>query len=184
MRDEVVKRGFEESNPGLQDNLVIDPPVTGVGALSNDADDPITRNFKLPDGSFAVAYGTNHAATRQATYSSISMYADAKAAVALAAQDNRELQGSAKDFMADQRHADKLYAWTFSRAGDAGPTGPHGSELPPTGTDFCAQYGTDRPVDLSTLRFVARAYMQPATLTRPAFSALLLDRLLIFTPKK
>ncbi|MGW6393024.1 hypothetical protein ACWFR1_21515 [Streptomyces sp. NPDC055103] len=182
--DEVVERGFEESNPGLQGNLLIDPPTTGVGALSNDADDPITRNFSLPDGSFVVAYGTNHAATRQATYSSATLYADAKAAVALAAKNNRELQGSADDFIHDQPHADQLYAWTFSRAGDTGPAGPHVTALPPTGTDFCAQYGTNRPVDMSTLRFVARAYMQPDTLTRPALSSLLLDRLLVFTPKK
>ncbi|MFB7462927.1 hypothetical protein ACFCZ1_05370 [Streptomyces sp. NPDC056224] len=184
VRDEVVERGFEESNPGLQDNLVIDPPTTGVGALSNDADDPITRNFTLPDGSFVVAYGTNHAATRQATYSSVTLYADAKAAVSLAAQHNRQLQGSAGDFISDQPNANKFYAWTFSRAGETGPAGPHVTTLPPTSTDFCAQYGTDRPVDMSTLRLVARAYMQPATLTRPALSSLLLDRLLVFTPKR
>ncbi|MFI8499944.1 hypothetical protein ACIGFK_15780 [Streptomyces sp. NPDC085524] len=31
---------------------------------------------------------------------------------------------------------------------------------------------------------LARAYMQPETRTRPALSSLLLDRLLVFTPKK
>ncbi|AXE22122.1 hypothetical protein C0216_00520 [Streptomyces globosus] len=184
VHEEIVERGFEESNVGLQAKLFTDPPVTGVAALSNDADDPITRNFSLPDGSFAVAYGANHVATGQATYSSVSLYADRKASVSLAAQNNRLLQGSAQDFIPDQPKADKLYAWTFSRAGDAGPTGRHVTALPPTGTDFCAQYGTDRPVDMSTLRLVARAYMQPETATRPALSSLLLDRLLVFTPKK
>ena len=183
VRDEVVERGFEESYPGLQDNLVIDPPITGVGALSNDADDPITHNFPLPDGSFVVAYGTNHAATGQASYSSITVNAGATAAVAVSAEDNTELLGSARDFIADRPDADKFYAWTFSRAGGTGPTGPHVTALPSAGADFCAQFGTSRPVDMSTLRVVARAYMQPATLTRPAFSSLLLDRVLIFTPK-
>ncbi|MEU8512283.1 hypothetical protein AB0C76_11920 [Kitasatospora sp. NPDC048722] len=181
--DLTVERGFEESYPGLQDNLVIDPPTTGVGALSYDADDPITQTFGLPDGSFAVTYGTNHAATQQASYSSVSLYADAKAAVGVAAKNNRELQGSARDFIPDQRDADKFYAWAFSRAGNAGPSGPHVTALPSAGSDFCAQYGTDRPVDMGTLQVVARAYMQPATLTRPALSSLLLDRVLVFTPK-
>ncbi|MFR9799130.1 hypothetical protein ACL02U_25035 [Streptomyces sp. MS06] len=182
-RDIVVRRGFEESNPGLQENLVTDPPITGVAALSNDADDPITRNFRLPDGSFAVAYGTNHVATRQASYSSIAMYAGPRAAVSLTAENNRELEGTARDFLGDRPNADKFYAWTFSRAGNAGPTGPHVTELPSAKTNFCSQYGTDRPVDMTRIRAVARAYMQPQTLTRPALSSLLLDRLLVFTPR-
>lgn len=184
VHEEVVERGFEESNPGLQDNLVTDPPITGVDGLSNDADDPITHNFSLPDGSFAVSYGTNHVATEQATYSSVTLYADAKAGVSVAAKSNSEMQGSARDFIPEQRDADKLYAWTFSRAGDTGPSGSHVTTLPSTGTDYCAQYDTSRPVDMTTLRLVARAYMQPATLTRPALSSLLLDRVLVFTPKK
>ncbi|MGW7446966.1 hypothetical protein [Kitasatospora sp. NPDC054795] len=180
----MVERGFEESNPGLQDNLLTDPPTTGVDGLSNDADDPISHNFSLPDGSFVVTYGTNHVATRQASYSSVTLNAGAKEAVAVAAVSNVDMQGSANDFIADQPDADKLYAWTFSRAGATGPSGPHVTALPSAGADFCAQYGTDRPVDMGTLRTVARAYMQPETLTRPALSSLLLDRLLIFTPKK
>ncbi|MEU8512883.1 hypothetical protein AB0C76_15015 [Kitasatospora sp. NPDC048722] len=55
--------------------------------------------------------------------------------------------------------------------------------VPPVSTDFCAQYGAERSVDLSTIRVVARAYMQPDTLTRPALSSLLLDRVLVFTPR-
>ncbi|MGW7446592.1 hypothetical protein [Kitasatospora sp. NPDC054795] len=181
--DEVVERGFEESNPGLQDNLLTDPPTTGVDGLSNDADDPLTRNFSLPDGSFAVAYGANHVVTGQASYSSVTFNADAHAAVALAAQNNIDLQGTANDYIPDQADAAKLYAWSFTRAGDSGPSGPHVTTLPPVSTDFCAQYGAERPVDLSTIRVGARAYMQPDTLTRPALSSLLLDRVLVFTPK-
>ncbi|MFF4582718.1 hypothetical protein ACFY15_30710 [Streptomyces sp. NPDC001373] len=184
VHDDVVQRGFEESNPGLQDHLITNPPITGVDGLSNDADDPISRDFSLPDGSFVVTYGTNHVATGQASYSSVTVNADPHAAVAMAAQGNRELEGSANDYISDHPDAEKLYAWTFSRAGDSGPSGPHVTTLPSTDTSFCAQYGTDRPVDTSTLRVVARAYMQPETATRPALSSLLLDRLLIFTPKK
>lgn len=182
-RDVALERGFEQSYPGLQSNKVIDPPTPGIGALSNDADDPLSPSFSLPDGSFVVAYGANHVATRQASYSSISLYADKEAAVSVTAKHHRDLRGSARDFIADQPDADKLYAWSFSRAGDAGPTGPHVTELPSAGTDFCARYGADRPVDMSSMQAVARAYMQPGTLTHPALSSLLLDRLLVFTPK-
>ncbi|WP_251513262.1 hypothetical protein [Actinacidiphila bryophytorum] len=182
-RDLVVERGFEESNPGFQDNLVTNPPITGVDELSNDADDPITPNFRLPNGSFVVAYGTNHVATRQASYSSITLYAGAKAAVSLAAQNNVVLRGSARDYIPDQPNADKLYAWSFSRAGNAGPTGPHVTRLPSASANYCASFGSNRSVDMSTLRAVARAYMQPATRTRPALSSLLLDRMLVFIPR-
>ncbi|MEV5420435.1 hypothetical protein [Streptomyces albogriseolus] len=122
-------------------------------------------------------------ATRQASYSSISLYADEEAAVSVTAKNHRDLRGTARDYLPDSPDADQLYAWTFSRAGDAGPTGPHVTELPPAVTDFCAQFGADRPVDMSRMQAVARAYMQPETLTHPALSSLLLDRLLVFTPK-
>ncbi|MFD5462103.1 hypothetical protein ACFWIQ_04625 [Kitasatospora sp. NPDC127059] len=183
VHDEVVERGVEESNPGLQANLITNPPTAGVDGLSNDADDPITNEFSLPDGSFAVAYGANHVATGQASYSSVTVNADTHAAVAVTAENNVDLQGSARDFIDDQPDADKLYAWSFTRAGDSGPSGPHVTTLPPVSTNFCAQYGGDRPVDLSAIRIGARAYMQPETLTRPAFSSLLMDRVLVFTPK-
>ncbi|WP_406726169.1 hypothetical protein WJ438_18005 [Streptomyces sp. GD-15H] len=122
-------------------------------------------------------------ATRQASYSSISLSADKEAAVPVAAKHHRDLRGSARDFIADQPDADKLHAWSFSRADDAGPTGPHVTKLPSTGTDFCAQYGADRPVDSGCVQAVARACTQPETLTHPALSSLLLDRLLVFTPQ-
>ncbi|WP_344657968.1 hypothetical protein [Catenulispora subtropica] len=181
--DLTLGRGFEEANPAFQTNLQTNPPTAGSDALSNDADDPLSPDFSLPDGSFVVSYGTDHVATGQASYSSVTLYADDHAAVAMAAENNGQMAGSARDFIADAPNADKFYAWTFSRAGDSGPSGPHVTMLPPVNTDFCAQYGASRPVDMSTITEVGRAYMQPATLTRPALSSLLMDRLLVFTPK-
>ncbi|WP_340376523.1 hypothetical protein U5640_16330 [Streptomyces sp. SS7] len=179
----VVRRGFEESYPGFQQKLLTDPPVTGVDALSNDADDPITPSFKLPNGSFLVAYGTNHVSTRQASYSSITLYGDPKAAVSLTSKNHEELRGSAHHYLSDKGNADKFYAWTFSRAGQNGPTGRYVTQLPSTGADYCARFGLHRPVDTSMVQFAARVYMQPGTHTRPAFSSLLMDRMLLFTPK-
>lgn len=182
-QDVVVERAFEESYPGLQENLLIYPPTLGVGAYSYDARYLMSPNFPLPDGSFIVAYGTNHVATGKASYASVAVYVDPAAALTLKTRHHLELQGSARDFIDDQPDADHFYAWSFTRAGSSGPTGPHVDPLFPTGTPFCAPYGTDRDVDMSTARFVGRAYAEPATKSRPALSELLLDRLLLFTPK-
>ena len=182
-QDVPVERAFEESYPGLQENLLIYPPILGVGAYSYDARYLMSPNFTLPDGSFIVAYGTNHVATGKASYASVAVYVDPKAALTLVTKHHLELQGSARDFIGDQPDADNFYAWSFSRAGSSGPTGPHVTALPATDTDFCQPYGTNTEVDMNTVRFVGRAYVEPATKTRPALSELLLDRLLLFTPK-
>lgn len=181
-QDVPLDQRIEESYPGLQIDAATDPPAAGIGAASSDARYLFSAPFALPEGSFAVAYGIDHRATGKVTYSSVSIYADPEAAVALQTEQSPELQGSARDFIADQPNAGKFYAWSFSRAGAGGPTGAHVSALPPIDTAFCAQYGTSRPVDLGTMQVWTRSYMEPATKTRPALSELLLDRLLVFTP--
>lgn len=182
--DAPLERGFEESYPGLQLNLATYPPVQGAGALTNDANYLASPDFNLPDGSFLMAYGANHVVTGKATYTSASLYADAKATVNLASKDHAELWGSARDFIGDQPNADEFYASAFTRAGNSGPTGPHVTTLDATGIDYCSSnYGTNMEVETSTVSVVTRIYMEPATKTRPALSELLLDRLLLFTPK-
>lgn len=182
--DVVLERRVGESGPGLQANMVTDSPLLpGAQNASNDAQYLISPNISLPDDAFLVAYGTNHAATGKASYASVSVNADAEGWVSLATTQSDQLKGSAHDFIADDPNADLLYAWVFSRAGDSGPTGSHVTLLPTTDTDFCAQYGASRPVDMGTIQVVTRAYMEPATGSRPALSELLLDRALLFTPK-
>jgi hypothetical protein len=182
--DVPLKRGFEEGWPGLQLSLWTDPPIEGTAGATNDCNYLTSADFELPDGSFGVAYGPNHVVTGKATYTSDSLYADATAAVHLATKEHVELRGSARDFIGDQPNADEFYAWAFSRAGDSGPTGPHVTTLDPTGTDYCrSRYGTSREVDMTSIKVVTRIYMEPATRVRPALSELLLDRLLLFTPK-
>jgi hypothetical protein len=182
--DVPLERGFEEPYPGLQLNLVINPPVEGAGGYTYDAT-YLTGYFSLPDGSFLVAYGVNHVVTGKAAYTSASLYADEHATVYMASKEHTELWGSARDFIADQPNADEFYAWAFSRAGDSGPAGPHVTTLDRTDTKYCSKYyGTERDdVDMKKISVVTRIYMEPATKTRPALSELLLDRLLLFTPK-
>ena len=184
--DMPLERAYEEPYPGLQLNLVTDPPIQGTAGYTSDANYLISPNFGLPDGSFLMAYGANHVVTGKASYTSASLYADEHATVHMASKEHTELWGSARDFIADQPNADEFYAWAFSRAGDSGPAGPHVTTLDPTGTptDYCSsKYGTNMKVDMSTISVVTRIYMEPATKTRPALSELLLDRLLLFTPK-
>ena len=180
--DVPLARGFEEPYPGLQLNLVTKPPSGGTGGYTNDATYLLSPNFHLPDGSFIIAYGANHVVTGKAAYTSASVYADPGAAVHLESKAHTELQGSARDFIGDQPNADEFYAWTFTRAA-SGPQGPHVTTLPPTSTVYCAQYGTTTPVDMGTVTVLTRIYMEPETKTRPALSELLLDRVLLFTPK-
>ena len=165
---------FEAPYPGLQRNMVtVLPKQDGVAGATTDCTYLASSNFKLPDGSFLVAYGADHRATGKATYSSVAVYADAALGYGLVTVQSPDLKGSARDYINDQPNADKFYAWTFTRTGSSAE---HVTQLP-TGP-------FDRPVDLSTLRVGYRAYAEPATRTHPALDELLFDRLLMFTPKE
>lgn len=168
---------FEEPYPGLQRDRVTDlPQQDGVAGATSDATYLASGNFTLPEGSFLVAYGTHHRATGKATYSSVSIYADASLGAGLVTVQSPSLQGSARDYINDQTNADMFYAWTFTRASGGGD---HVTQLQTE--DFCQD--ADRPVDLTTLRVGYRAYAEPETKTHPAKSEILWDRLLMFTPK-
>ncbi len=172
-----VDHWFEEPYPGLQRNLYTWPPdQDGVAGATTDATYLASPNFALPDDSFIVAYGAHHRATGKATYSSVSVYADKKLGFGLVTVQSPDLQGSARDYINDQRNADMFYSWTFTRASSHAN---HVTQLPTGGCEDSVKY----PVDLGTLRVGYRAYAEPATKTRPAKSELLFDRLLMFTPK-
>jgi hypothetical protein len=155
----------------------------GVGGASYDALYLMTPTFSLPDGSSVVAYGSNHVATGKASYSSVVVTVDPDAVLTLKSENHVELQGSARDFTADQQVVDQFYAWSFSRAGGSGPQGPHVTPLASATSNYCEPYGTDRPVEMDTVQVFYRAYAEPTTRIRPAHSELLLDGLLLFTPK-
>lgn len=168
---------FDDPYPGLQGNKVTDlPKHDGVAGATTDATYLASDNFTLPKGAFLVAYGAHHRATGKATYSSVSVYADAHLGAGLATVQSPDLQGSARDYINDQPNADMFYAWTFTRSSTPAE---HTTQLPTA--NFCADSG--RPVDLNTLRLGFRAYAEPATQTHPAKSELLYDRVLMFTPK-
>ena len=159
------------------------PVQDGVDNGATDAIYLGSDNFPLPTGAFLVAYGTHHRATGKATYSGVAVYADPVAAVGLAAVNSPDLQGSAADYINDQPNADMFYAWTFTRGANSGS---HVTQLMTAGAPekYCqTRFGLTQPVDLNMLRIFARAYMEPGTNTRPYESELILDRILVFTPK-
>jgi hypothetical protein len=159
------------------------PLQDGVMTGATDAMYLGSANFSLPDGAFLVAYGANHQATGKATYSAVAVYADPVAAVSLATVQSLDLQGSAGDFISDQPNAGLFYAWTFTRGANSGA---HVTQLMTNGSSekYCqTRYGLNQPVDLNTVRIWARSYMEPATNTHPFESEMILDRILVFTPK-
>jgi hypothetical protein len=173
---------FEDPYPGLQRAkgwLILPPGQDGVAGATSDAMYLGSGNFTLPGGAFLVAYGAHHRATGKASYSSVSVYADRVATVGLATVQSPKIQGSARDYINDQPNADMFYAWTFTRGASAGA---HVTKL--LASEYCqTNYpGTNRAVDLNTLRIIFRAYMEPATRTHPAEPEMLMDRLLMFTP--
>jgi hypothetical protein len=173
---------FEEPYPGLQRQkglLILPPGQLGVAGATSDAAYLGTNQFVLPDGAFFVVYGVHHRATGKATYSSVSVYADATATVGLTTIQSPTLQGSARDYINDQPNADMFYAWTFTRANGGGA---HVSQL--ISKNYCqTNFGLDRPVDLNTLRVIVRSYMDPATKTHPATAEMVFERVLMFTLK-
>ncbi len=154
----------------------------GIDAASTDAIYLGSGNFAMPSGAFIVAYGVNHRATNKASYSSVTVYSAPAANVGLVTAQSPQLLGSARDYIADQANADLFYAWTFTRGASSGS---HVTPLP--SGNYCQDtFGLNVEgvtVDLDTLRLVYRSYLEPATNTHPREDELVLDRLILFTPK-
>jgi len=120
---------------------------------------------------FIIVYGVNHAASGKATYSNCNFYGEA-GWNGVAGILSTEYAGSAEEYLPGNPLAKYLYVCKFARSCGpektcvAVPTGPeaHGVAL-------------DEPA------FIAfRAYIEPATRVGPAYSELLYDRVIKFTP--
>ena len=183
--DVPIDPGLQQPYSGLQRTAGSThfPLQDGVMAGATDAIYLSSANFALPAGGFLVAFGADHKSTGKATYSNVAVYADPVAAVSLASVLSPDLQGSARDYINDQPNADMFYAWTFTRGAGSGS---HVTQimLPGPSENYCqTRFGLDQPVDLTTVRIWFRSYLEPATNIRPFESELILDRLLLFTPK-
>ena len=130
--------------------------------------------FTLGDdpNEFVIVYGVNHAASGKATYSNCSFYGEA-IWNGVAGIYNIEYEGSAEEYLPDNPLVKYLYVCKFTRSCSSEetcvvvPTGPgaHGVEL-------------DEPAFIGF-----RAYLEPATKVGPAYTELLYDQVIKFSPR-
>jgi hypothetical protein len=131
--------------------------------------------LKLGDNpdEFVIVYGVNHAASGKATYSNCNFYGEAgwNGVVGIY---STELAGAAEPYLPGNPMAKYLYVCRFARkcssekACVAVPTGPKAHGV-----------GLDEPAFIGF-----RAYLEPATRVGPAFTELLYDRVIKFSPNK
>jgi hypothetical protein len=118
---------------------------------------------------FVVVYGVNHTMAAKTTYANASVY-DAAKLLGVAAVDDRSFAGTANVYIPSDPNAASLYAWMFARDCGMNP--------------YCTVIPTTCPgVTVDGLAFVAtRAYLEPATKTRPLATELVLDGAIHFKP--
>jgi hypothetical protein len=133
------------------------PPIT----LGNDTNE------------FIIVYGVNHVATGKCTYSNFAPYG-ADIWNGVGAIHDSELAGTAEEYLPDNPNAKYLYVYRIARHANGNP---HCFEVPygPGG------YG----IRMSQPLFIAwRLYMEKATKIGPAYSEIVYDRAIKFSPKK
>ncbi|MFZ3047764.1 MAG: hypothetical protein WA151_17765 [Desulfatirhabdiaceae bacterium] len=136
--------------------------------------------FKLSDDpdDFVMVYGVNHEKSGKALYQNINLYRAFKYCGVVSAYSHiygdlfLSFTGSASDYLPQSIGIDRLYALKIARTCNDEP--------------FCLQVttgGCGDGVELDDELFLAiRAYVEPETRTGPAYTELLFDRAIHFTP--
>ena len=133
--------------------------------------DPLFTLSEDPND-FLIVYGVNHEATGKATYSNFNVYG-ADLLIGVAAEHSRDLWGSAQDYIPGDPNVSYLYAWKVARHcnGEA-----HCIEVP---------IGDCPGLALDEQMFVAfRAYLEKVTRVGPAYSDIVYDRAIKFSPSQ
>jgi hypothetical protein len=118
---------------------------------------------------FLIVVGVQHEATGKASYMNLAVY-NTPRLMGVAAVTGSDLRGSAERYLPDHPHSRYLYAYKFARhcQGEpycfAVPTGPEGVALD------------------TTLNFIERPYLEPATHTGPLASQIVPPQVLHFCP--
>jgi hypothetical protein len=143
-------------------------------------------NFMLREGTdeFVIVYGVNHQATGKATYASFSAYADPKRLFGLETTYSPDFGDSARRFLPDDPHADRLYAWKVARHCAEGE--PYCMEVTqPVFEDMDGTpYACTPELELNSqeMWLAFRTYLEPATKTGPDDNELLYDQAIYFGP--
>lgn len=151
---------------------------TYVAGESRDATYLRSDPFKLGDHpeEFVVAYGVNHAATGKATYANANIYGE-QAWNGVAGLRSADYAGSADAYLPGHPYAEYLYVVEFAR-----PSRVHATQagVPlitvPTGPEA-------RGIALEDEAFLGfRAYLEPFTNIGPAYTEILYDQVIRFSP--
>lgn len=132
-----------------------------------------TEAFVLPENAFLVVYGVNHARVGKSLYANLVVYGSALDNGVVSVSD-AEFAGSASTYLDDAQSA-SLYAW---KLGFQSKLFPDQYTVIPT---LASPYGLD-PKKHLYLAF--RAYVDPVTKVGPACHELIMDRVIVFLPKK
>ncbi|MBF0477370.1 MAG: hypothetical protein HQK59_16420 [Deltaproteobacteria bacterium] len=168
----------DELKPAIWLEESLDAFQRNVDTLGESRDTVYLRNegnFNLADDEFLIVYGVNHEATGKATYASFTVY-DVCKACGVEGENSRMLAGSALDYFTGNpnipTHVDKLYAWKVARdcKGD-----PHCTTVQTGGCPLA--------IEKTGQMFIGfRAYVEPATKIGPAFTEIIFDRVIRFSP--
>jgi hypothetical protein len=129
------------------------------------------------DKEFYVAYGVNHKASGKAIYSNISVYGWERKCSPVVI-DDEDMDGSASAYLeTDDPTADMLYAYVIAR--DCSKEDLTGEQQ-----HFCREVKDNCKVGVPSGEPIAigfRAYVEPKTNVGPAYSEIVLDRIIKFT---
>jgi hypothetical protein len=166
---------IENNENCLGDNRDTPYILTGFNPLTHVPYQDLT----LDDGMFYVVYGVNHKASGKAIYSNISVQGWARKCSPVLV-GNEDMVGSASAYLGpDDPAADMMYAYAIARPGGC-------SLLPVQQQGFCREVSYDCKggvLEEEPIAIGFRAYVESKTKVGAAYSEIVIDRIVKFTPK-
>ena len=186
--DTFLPDSIPEGYPAIQRGIAyLGPGRDGSAGYGRDANYWVSPWFDLPDDSFAIIYGVDHAATGKATYSSAAMYLDKTLAAGVSDVNSADFAATphtASAFLPGEPGIEKFYVWKVARNCDGEPACLKAKLLRPEQIANCGMNtGAPKIAPDAPVRIGFRQYAEPATKVGPADAELLYDRVIVFRPK-
>lgn len=137
-----------------------------------------TYDITLADDEFMVIYGVNHTATGKATYMNLNAYAR-EPQLAIGSIFDTDFAHSADAYLPAGDSAEPLmFSYKIAWQCD----GPFCLQM---SSDGCDRFPLDDPIkrESTQLAFATRAYLEPATNIGPAFTEVVYQRMIKFSPR-